>query len=259
LTQRTLIRIVTALLFLLSFNHIASAKTLQFSGYTWEVRSGGGNPGPCDWKDTNAWTDENGFLHLRLSKSNGVWHCAEVSMLESLDFGKYQFWVIGQIDTLDPSVVLGLFSYLGPPGSGTNEIDVEIARWGDPTRENLDYNVYPSFADSSCQNNIDDCAHGKEFYFTLNGSYTTHRYIWDSTNVLFKSLHDHVNNNDNLFAKWRFTPANYLKRIPQGPMPIHMNLWLFDQVPPADGQPVEIVIRSFTYTPLSSLTAKDYE
>jgi hypothetical protein len=245
------------LLLLLGSNRLVSAKTLQFSGYTWEVRSGGGNPGPCDWKDNNAWTDENGFLHLKISKSNGIWHCAEVTMLESLDFGKYQFWVIGQIDTLDPNVVLGLFSYQGPPG--TNEIDIEMARWGDPNNPNLNYTIWPSFADSACQSDPTTCPRGNSFPFSLSGTYTTHRYIWSSTDILFKSLHDHVDNNDNQFARWRFTPASYTKRIPQDPMPVHMNLWLLDGLPPTDGQPVEIVIRSFTYKPLSDVTAKEYE
>jgi hypothetical protein len=167
-----------ALLLLFGFCGLASAKTLQFSGYTWEVRSGGGNPGPCeDWKEGNAWTDENGFLHLKISKGNGMWHCAEVSTLESFDFGRYQFWVIGQIDTLDPNVVLGLFSYQGPPG--TNEIDIEMARWGDPNNPNLHYTIWPSFADSACQSDMYACPRGESFNFTLSGTYTTHRYIWE--------------------------------------------------------------------------------
>jgi hypothetical protein len=227
---------------------LAHAKTLEFSGYTWVVRSGGGNPGPCDWKEGNAWTDENGYLHLKISKSQGVWHCAEVQMLESLAFGKYQFWVIGQIDTLDPNVVLGLFSYQGPPG--TNEIDIEMARWGDPANPNLNYTVWP------VSSNLEP--RGNQFDFSLSGTYTTHRYVWDSTNILFKSLHDHVNNNDNLFARWKFTPTN-LNRVPQEPMPVHMNLWLLNQTPPADGQPVEIVIRSFSYTPLYQVPQAEFE
>jgi hypothetical protein len=33
-------------------------------------------------------------------------------------------------------------------------------------------------------------------------------------------------------------------------MPFHLNLWLFDGKPPADGKPVEIVVKAFSYKPL---------
>lgn len=33
------------------------ATTLQFSGYTWEVRSGEGGPGPNHWSAQNVWVD----------------------------------------------------------------------------------------------------------------------------------------------------------------------------------------------------------
>jgi hypothetical protein len=39
-----------------------------------------------------------------------------------------------------------------------------------------------------------------------------------------------------------------LRRIPQNPLPVHMNLWLVDGKPPGDGREVEVAIRSFTYT-----------
>src|SRR6478672_3589613 len=68
---------------------LASAATLQFSGYTWEVRSGEGGPGPCHWSAANAFVDAAGQLHLKLSQEDGVWSCAEVSLAETnrLGFG----------------------------------------------------------------------------------------------------------------------------------------------------------------------------
>ncbi len=138
-------RIFTAstLAALLLLPALAGATTLQFSGYTWEVRSGEGGPGPCHWNPANAFVDAAGQLHLKLSQEGGVWSCAEVSLADPnrLGFGVYQFEVIGAIDTLDRNVVLGMFDY-PPPDVGpdsTNEINVEIARWGDLANPNLNF------------------------------------------------------------------------------------------------------------------------
>jgi len=111
----------------------AKATTLRFSGYDWTVKAGNGlGPGPCNWSDSNAWVDSDGALHLKLTKVGGTWYCAEIESVQRFGFGEYQFWVEGAIDALDPNVVLGLFNYpppaVGP--DGTNEIDVELARWG---------------------------------------------------------------------------------------------------------------------------------
>jgi hypothetical protein len=38
-------------------------------------------------------------------------------------------------------------------------------------------------------------------------------------------------------------------------MPVHINLWCFQGRPPTDGEPVEVVIRAFTFTPLEATAA----
>jgi hypothetical protein len=37
--------------------------------------------------------------------------------------------------------------------------------------------------------------------------------------------------------------------IPQKPVPLHLNLWLFQGKPPTDGKEVEVILKSATYTP----------
>jgi hypothetical protein len=100
----------------------------------------------------------------------------------------YQFQVIGRIDKLDRNVVLGLFTYptLMWGKDKTNEIDIEFAQWGNPAAKNADYVVYPTSAVSR-DKNIDNI----EFWFALNGDYTTHRFLWESSQVTFQSLHGH--------------------------------------------------------------------
>ena len=92
-----------------------SAKTIYFAGYNWMVKSGDNiGPGPNSWDENNVWVDQNGYLHLALTNRGGQWYCSQVSMVVRLGFGRYQFWVIGRIDKLDPNVVVGLFNYPTP-------------------------------------------------------------------------------------------------------------------------------------------------
>ena len=59
----------------------------------------------------NAWTDENGALHLRVTKNQDGWSCAEVRLTRSLGYGTYLF-VVRDISHLEPSAVLTLFTCL---------------------------------------------------------------------------------------------------------------------------------------------------
>jgi hypothetical protein len=235
--------ILGALAFSLTL-HGAAAATLHFAGLDWTVKEGDGlGPGPCDWKASNAFVDSGGDLHLRITHDGASWSCAEVESTKSLGFGTYQWWVIGEIDTLDPNVVLGLFNYpppeVGP--DGTNEIDIEIARWGISDAPNLNFTVWPARAPIPPA--------GATFHFSLDGTYTTQRFTWSSKSLYFQSLNGHRNDNRSPIGRWRFTPPYPARRIPQHPIPVHMNLWLVDGKPPTDGREVEIVIHSFTYRP----------
>lgn len=108
-------------------------KTILFSGYEWKVKNSAGmGPGPNAWDENNVWVDEQGRLHLKISQQNGKWHCAELISKERFGFGRYQWQLVGRPDKFDPQIVLGLFPYTVPEvgPDGTNEIDIEFARWG---------------------------------------------------------------------------------------------------------------------------------
>jgi hypothetical protein len=223
----------------------APTETISFSGYEWQVRSGNGGPGPNVWDENNVWVDQDGYLHLTIAYRNEQWTTAEVTMTERLGFGKYQFQVIGEIDKLDKNVVLGLFNYPPPDVGvdGTNEIDIEFARWGNDAYPNGNFTVFPRKAGLN--------AKSRSYEFALDGTYTTHRFTWSSQSILFQSLYGHrkIKSNKYEFAHWNFQPKKFLNRIPRDPMPVHMNLWLFQGQAPTDGQPVEIIIRKFTFKP----------
>lgn len=113
------------------------APTLQFSGYQWEIQ-GGEIQGPAG--PSNAWTDGDGSLHLRVSKFKEHWAGGEVRLSRSLGFGSYKF-LVRDVSRLEPAAVFALFTWdeLGPP----REMDIEVSRWGEPRDRNAQYVIQP--------------------------------------------------------------------------------------------------------------------
>jgi hypothetical protein len=223
--------------------------TIEFSGIKWEIKSGYDAPGKNYWDKCNVWKDADGYLHLRINeqvdeKNDKHWYCAEIKSLDKLHFGTYTFEVIGRIDRLDSNVVLGLFNYpppeVGP--DGTNEIDIEFSKWGVwwwPLAKNLHYTVYPKEKVEGFKNET------SKFNFSLNGDYTTHKFVWDSNKILFQSFYGHTDTDSNKFQEWLYKPDDNLKYIPQEPLPVLINLWLYKGHDPQDE--TEIIIKRFTY------------
>ena len=216
--------------------------TINFSGYTWTVKSGAGlGPGPNVWGAQNVWLDGQGLLHLKLSydSASSKWICAGVTSTVSLGYGTYQWQVQGPLSTLDKNVVAGLFHYSGP--DGYNEMDVEFARWGDASKPNVNYSVYPAAGSAGTQQHI------TSQWTQAGGTASTHRYTWTNNSVIFKSINGFYNDDTNLFFSHTFlSPPT---SIPNVAIPVKMNLWCFKGLAPSNGQDVEIVIRSFKFTP----------
>jgi len=238
------VRAIAALSFVLALVPGAFARTVDFAGYTWEVREGGGGPGPNRWSADNVRVAADG-LHLRIAGAGGQWTCAEVTLTQALGFGTYAFELAGRPDRFDRNIVLGLFDYptpdIGP--DGTNEIDIEFAQWGDAgDGRRLNWTVYPPA--------LGPAPTHAQRAFALTGDASTHRFDWTATGVKFASFDGWQDAGGlALLAKWNDAPAKPWRHIPQKPLPVHMNLWLFKGQPPVDGQEVEVVIRSFVFTP----------
>jgi len=218
--------------------------TLDWAGVHWLIRKGGGGPGPNTWDPRNVWVDADDTLHLKLAHRDGVWTCAELTASTGFGFGRFQWWVEGAIDRLDPNVVLGLFTYptsqVGP--DGTNEIDIEMARWGNASNPPLNYTVWPATAGTASTTQPSP--------MVLSGTYTTHRFRWAADRIDFTSLHGFRDDDLNPIATWSFAPADAAHQVPQAPVPLHLNLWLFQGQPPTDSAEVEIKLHAFAYAPL---------
>ena len=217
-----------------------AAKTITFAGYNWTVKSGSNiGPGPNSWEQDNVWLDREGYLHLALTNRGGRWHCSQVSMVERLGFGRYQFWVTERTDKLDPNVVLGLFNYPSPDvgPDGTHEIDIEFAKWGNPNVPIGNYTVWPARKGFNRAY--------QRFAVELSGDYTTQRFTWRSNSVTFQSLHGHRDDDLGQFAAWLYQPSDPVNYIGDQPLRAQINLWLFKGQPPGNRQQVEIIVRSF--------------
>lgn len=224
--------------------------TVQFSGYIWDVRPAEtGGPGPNRWDPKSVRVDPQGRLHLRLNHRDGQWQCAEVSTQKSFGFGRYEFEVLGPLDTFDPNVVLGLFDYPHPgQGSdGTNEIDIEYSRWGKPSALPASATIYPATA---AQAKLGPPAASYAFPVPSGLSVTTQRFTRTAHSVRIQCLRGQGRGSSGEYARWLFHPVNS-QCLPQEPLPVHINLWLFQGHPPANGQELEVIIEKFSFVPMT--------
>jgi|SRR5579862_1128120 len=227
-------------LLLLAVSLAARAETIEWKGIKWDVKQGPNmGPGPNLWSAANVSVDTNGNLHLKIARGASGWTCAEIDSASPMGFGTYQWQVEGPIDRLDKNVVLGLFGYAGP--DGVNEIDVEFAQWGHDNPKRGSWTVYP---------NPGGKKRSTSFPFSLTGTYTTSRYEWSPGGIhyWFMGGHQPADQTRNVIREWDYEPENRLD-IPQKPMPLCMNLWLFESKGPSDDKPVEIVIHDFRFVP----------
>ena len=180
-------------------------------------------------------------MKLRRSPTTGGWTCAELYTKVKFSFGTFRWFVEGPIDKLDTNVVLGLFTYGG--ADGTNEIDIEVAKWGatQPEASNLFYTVYPYSLEVA-----KPVSSGTRI--SLQGTYTTHYFTWFPNKVAYQSQHGFMTSpNQQTFFSYE-TPLSFASAMPHMSAPLHMNLWAFKGRPPTDGQQVEIIIHGFKYT-----------
>jgi hypothetical protein len=121
-----------------------AVKTLHFSGYEWKIRQTASDPGGSKnmYDPTNSWTDERGFLHLRIAGQPDQWTSAEVSLTHSLGYGSYRV-VVRDVSHLEPAAVFSVSTWddLGP----SREMDIELSRWGETTSKNAQYVVQPYY------------------------------------------------------------------------------------------------------------------
>ena len=223
---------ITVCMVLVCFARQARAeKTITFSGWEWTVKNVAlMGPGPNAWDENNVWVDDAGRLHLKISERDGKWQCAELYSRQRFGFGRYQWQIVGRTDNLDPQIVLGLFPYTRPDvgPDGTNEIDIEFTRWGKAATPIGNFSVWPAVSVPK------SATPTHAFDFKLDGDHTTNRFDWSATGVEFWLLGGHRDDDQNIIAHWKYAPDEPRKLVPQNPLPLHINFWLFRGAPPPE-------------------------
>jgi hypothetical protein len=210
--------------------------SVNFSGRTWGVRVGQQQgPGPNDWSASkdNIWLDEQGHLHMAVTKGPAGWQCAEIIADRSLGYGEYRWVVSGDLPALDRHVVLGLFTY----ESDTREIDFELSRWGNknPAHPNAQWVVQPH----TIKGNMIRFDTGAAKMLTVSFVWqkeAVHGRCWEGDDTAKKPISD-----------WTYTGRQI---PPPGKERARINLWLNRGKAPESGLRQEVVIRSFVFTPL---------
>jgi hypothetical protein len=234
------------LIFTLSllFNSINAQTTIVFSGITWNVRSGGGGPGPNSWSDSpnSVWVDMQGQLHLKISKVGNTWYCSEVYAQKSFGYGEYRFYVASDVESFDPFTVVGLFTY----ETDTREIDIEFSRWGNPVNSDGWYTVQPIIPGNQ-----------QSFALNLAGNNSTHKFTWSGSSIMFQSYRGHsetLPSADSLINEWNYT-GNY--NPPVGNELLHINFWLMGGNAPTNQQDTELVIKAVFVPSANSINNPD--
>jgi hypothetical protein len=131
---------------------LAPTKPLHFSGYDWKVRTIASDRGGLNnlYDGDNAWTDQQGALHLRIRKKDDKWSCAEVISTRSFGYGNYVA-VVRDVSKLEPSTIFSLTTFDDWGGEQHyREMDAEFGRWGEPNRKNnAQFSIQPYYVPSN--------------------------------------------------------------------------------------------------------------
>jgi hypothetical protein len=215
---------------------LLAPKKLRFSGYEWEVRQLPSDAGGVSNANraSNVWTDDKGWLHLRITHEGGEWAGAELNLSRSLGYGSYSF-VIRQAPRFEPGTVMGLFTYDHlEPGPEHREIDIELSQWGDPAIKNAQFVVQPYYVPANVFR-----------FMSPAGATLTHSFRWEAGRVLFKTVQEGPGVKSGVVAEHVFTSG-----IPSsGEEEVHLNLYMYGRSRTPQQKGVEVVIEKFQYLP----------
>lgn len=211
-------------------------RIIHFSGYDWEVGTGElkQGPGPNYFSDSkeNVWLDDEGRLHLRITKKDDRWYCAKVTLTQSYGYGTYVFHLSSKVDRFDKNVVGGLFTY----ENDTAEIDIEFSKWNKPENKNSQFVIQPGYIpENKLRYNLDQIENE-----------STHLFNWQKDSIEFASYYGNVptSHSGSLIQRWVYSGEH---NPVDGDERAKMNLWLFRGNPPTEILDNEMIISEFDF------------
>jgi hypothetical protein len=222
-------------------------RTLMFANCDWMVRTAHDaiDPGPNYFSDStdNVSLDTSGLLHMKIVPRSGTWYCSGLSADRSLGYGRYAFTVTGRLEQFDPNVVLAFFTWEDCQRQQHNrEMDIEISRWSNPAFPNTRFAVQPWYYEEN------------QHTFNLDttrdpNATTTHEFIWEPDQIRFRSYYGRFALNpaaSTLAGEWTYAGPS----VPTaGQENIRINLYLANQLPPADRRAVEVRLDNVLFLP----------
>ena len=207
---------------------------LRFANATWDVKASdpfATDPGPCVFAADNASVDTTGRLHLRIARGANGWSCAEIVNDRSLGYGEYVFRVATDVHALPRPAVFSPFLF----ESLTREIDIEFSRTL-AAPKNAQYVVQPYTRP------------GNRVLFDVSASAeTSHRILWLPDRIEFASWNGwdpFPPDPSDVIAAFTYTGPDV---PPPGNERLRINLWLVNGAAPEDGNPIEVILDSFTF------------
>jgi hypothetical protein len=211
-------------------------KSIHFSGYDWIVRSAPSERGGemNNYDPANAWTDDKGYLHLRMGERNGRWSCVEVNLTRSLGYGTYKF-VVQDSAHMSDSGVLGMFTLDEQRGEDNRfELSIELSQWGKPGDKNAQYVVQPYYIP---QNIVRFAVPPGEFSHILR---------WEPGIASFRTVHGSIAGP----ASKAISEHVFTSGIPAAAAEtVHIDLYDFYHSKSTSQRPAEVVIEKFEYLP----------
>jgi hypothetical protein len=213
-----------------------SAKTINFSGYEWKIRTNTSDRGATlnYFSAANVRVDETGFLHLRIAREDDKWTCAEISLTRSLGFGTYNF-VVRDVSQLNPSAVFSMFTWDDSEAAPNHrEMDIEVSQWGDPVNKNLQFVVQPYYVPANVAR------------FSAPAGALTNSFYWQAGRVTFKTTAaKNSADKEQIIAEHGFTSG-----IPSPENEtVHLNLYAFGYGKNPLEKETEVVIEKFEFLP----------
>ena len=220
---------------------------LYWSGAAWLPTMEGCNTNKVCFRglpDT-VFVDAAGRLHLRIVDSGGSWMAAQVSSVEEdFGYGTYRWVLDTPLASLDPASVVGLYTYngfkdvtaaKGDDHVGHLEADFELTRWRNgASRNNVQETIQPYYNPHNFRR-LAVPAHRPGLAFELT---------WAPTGTTFV-IRSGASTTAPVLKRW-WTPAPIGQ--PRLGTRVNLNFWNYGG-PPLSGQPQEVVIDSFSYTP----------
>ena len=212
------------------------SKVVRFSGYDWTVRAATSDKGgqPNFYDPSNAWTDKDGYLHLRMEQRNGVWTCAEVNLTRSLGYGSYSF-VVQDIGHFGPSSALGLNLIDDLQTDSTqHELEIDLSRWGIADSKNAQYVVQPFYVPENLSR------------FMAPSGVLTHMVRWEPGRAFFKTFRGSTTGPDAAIVSQHTFTSDV---PPAAKETVHIGLYSYRRAKDSPQQPIEVVIEKFEFIP----------